>query len=73
MNDDAEKHAEAMLVAVEAVLTETRQTIEALRVSALQQAHAASHRADVTITTKKQENGSLREKCTLMNCLLVRT
>ena len=48
MNDDAEKSAEAMLVAVEAVLTETRETVEALTVSALQQAHAASHRAHVT-------------------------
>ena len=48
MNDDAQKSAEAMLVAVEAVLTETRETVEALTVSALQQAHAASHGADVT-------------------------
>ena len=48
MNDDAETSAEAMLVAVEAVLTETCETVEALTVSALQQAHAASHRADVT-------------------------
>ena len=35
MNDDAEKPAEAMLVAVEAVLIETRQTVEELTVSAL--------------------------------------
>ena len=37
-----------MLVARDAVLTETRETVEALTVSALQQAPAASHRADVT-------------------------
>ena len=46
--NDAEKSAEAMLVAVEAVLTETGESVEALTVSALQQAHAASHAADVT-------------------------
>ena len=66
MNDDAEKSSEAMLVAVEAVLTETRETVGAVRVAALQQAHAASHRAnvtaesfsqahkDITVTTKEQ-------------------
>ena len=65
-NDDGEKPAGAILVAVEALLTETRETIEALKVSALQQAHAASHSADVmgesffqahkdmTVTTKEQ-------------------
>ena len=66
MNDDAEKSAGAMLVAVEAVLTETRETVEALTVSVFQQAHAASHRAgmtaesfvqaqkDMTVSTKEQ-------------------
>ena len=56
---------ETMLVAAEAVLTETRET-EALTVSALQQAHPMSHRAettaesffqadtDMTVTTKEQ-------------------
>ena len=48
MNDDAEKSVGAMLVAVEAVLTETRETVEALTVSVLQQAHPASHRATMT-------------------------
>ena len=47
-NDDAEKSAGAMLVAVEAVLTVTRETVEALTVSALQEGHTASHSADVT-------------------------
>ena len=66
MNDDAEKSAEAMLVAVGAVLTETRETVEELAVSTIQQAHAASHRADLkaessfqahkdmTVTTKER-------------------
>ena len=39
---------ETMLVAAEAVLTETRETVETLIVSALQQAHAMSHRAERT-------------------------
>ena len=55
-----------MLVAAEAVLTETRDTIEALTVSVLQQAHEMSHRAntsaegffqahkDMTVTSKEQ-------------------
>ena len=38
MSDGAEKSAEAMMVAAEGVLTETRETSEALTVSALQQA-----------------------------------
>ena len=66
MDDDAEKSAEAILVAVEAALTETRETIEALTVATLQQAHPASHCAamtaesfsqahkDITVTTKEQ-------------------
>ena len=57
---------DTILVAVEAVLTETRETVEALTVSVLQQAHAMSHRAettaesfiqahkDMTVTTKEQ-------------------
>ena len=63
---NAETSAEAMLVAAEAVLTETRETIEALTVSALQQAHEMSHRPettaesffqahkDMTVTSKEQ-------------------
>ena len=39
---------ETMMIAAEAVLTETRETVEALIVSALQQAHAMSHRAETT-------------------------
>ena len=35
--------AESLMIAAEAVLTETRETIEALTVSALQQAHEMSH------------------------------
>ena len=66
MNNNAEKSAGAMLVAVETVLTETRERVEALTVSVLQQAYAASHRAnmtaesvvqaqqDMTVTTKEQ-------------------
>ena len=45
---NAEKSAEAMMVAAEAVLTETRETIEARTVSALQQAHEMSHRPGTT-------------------------
>ena len=57
---------ETMMVAAEAILIETRETVEALTVSALQQAHAMSHRAettaesffqahkDMTVTTKEQ-------------------
>ena len=41
---NAETSAEAMFITAEAVLTETRETIEALKVSALQQAHDMSHR-----------------------------
>ena len=63
---NAETSAEAMLIAAEAVLTETRETIEALTVSALQQAHEMSHRpettaesffqahTDMTVTSKEQ-------------------
>ena len=73
MNDDAEKSAEAMLVAVEAVVTETRETVDRLTVSALHKAHAMSHRADVTaeiffqahmdmtVTTKEQPRKKLLE------------
>ena len=57
---------ETMMVAAEAVLTETRETVEALTISALQQAHAMSHRSettaessfqaheDMTVTTKEK-------------------
>ena len=63
---NAEISAEAMMIAAETVLTETRETIEALRVSALQQAHEMSHRPettaesffqahkDMTVTSKEQ-------------------
>ena len=39
---------DTMLVAAEAVLTETRETVDALTVSALQQAHEMSHSAETT-------------------------
>ena len=45
---NAEISGEAMMVAAEAVLTETRETIEALTVSALQQADEMSHRPETT-------------------------
>ena len=45
---NAEMSAEVMLVAAEAVLTETRETHEALTVSALQQAGEMSHRPETT-------------------------
>ena len=68
---NAEKSAEAMMVAAEAVLTETRETIEALTVSALQHAHEMSHRPettaesffqahkDMTVTTKERARQKL--------------
>ena len=57
---------ESLMIAAEAVLTETRETVEALTVSALQQAHEMSHRPettaesffqahmDMTVTSKEQ-------------------
>ena len=63
---NAEVTAESLMIAAEAVLTETRETIEALTVSALQQAHEMSHRpettaesffqahTDMTVTSKEQ-------------------
>ena len=45
---NAEVTAESLMIAAEAVLTETRETIEALTVSALQQAHEMSHRPETT-------------------------
>ena len=62
----AEVTAESLMIAAEAVLTGTRETIEALTVSALQQAHEMSHRPettaesffqahkDMTVTSKEQ-------------------
>ena len=44
----ASSSAAALLVAAEAVLTETRETEDALTVSALQQTHATIHRTDTT-------------------------
>ena len=41
---NAEVTAESLMIAAEVVLTETRETIEALTVSALQQGHFMSHR-----------------------------
>ena len=58
--------AESMMIAAEAVLTKTLETIEALTVSALQQAHEMSHclqttaesffqaHKDMTVTSKEQ-------------------
>ena len=63
---NAEVTAESLMIAAEAVLTETRETSEALTVSALQQAHEMSHRPettaesffqphkDMTVTSKEQ-------------------
>ena len=42
------KEVDTMLVAAEAVLTETRETVEALTVSSVRQAHEMSHRAETT-------------------------
>ena len=63
---NAEVTAESLMIAAEAILTETRETVEALTVSALQQAHEMSHRPettaesffqahkDMSVTTKEQ-------------------
>ena len=63
---NGEVTAKSLMTAAGAVLTETRETIEALRVSALQQAHETSHRPettaesffqahkDMTVTSKEQ-------------------
>ena len=63
---NAEVTAESLMIAAEAVLTETGETIEALTVSTLQQAHEMSHRPemtaesffqahkDMTVTSKEQ-------------------
>ena len=45
---NAEVSAESLMIKAEPVLTETRETIEALTVSALQQAHEMSHRPETT-------------------------
>ena len=45
---NAEGTTESLITAFEAVLTETRETVEALTVSALQQAHEMSHRPEMT-------------------------
>ena len=45
---NADVSAEAMMIAAEVVLTETRETTEALTVSALQQAHEMCHRPGTT-------------------------
>ena len=45
---NAEVTAESMMIAAEAVLTETRETIEALTASALQQAHEMCHHPEMT-------------------------
>ena len=63
---NAEVSAESLMITAEAVLTEIRETIEALTVSALQHAHEMSHRPettaesffqahkDMTVTSKEQ-------------------
>ena len=63
---NAEVTSESLMIAAEAVLTETRETIEALKVSARQQAYEMSHRPettaesffqahkDMTVTSKQQ-------------------
>ena len=63
---NAEVTAESLMIAAEAVLIETRETVEALTVAALQQAHEMSHRPemtaesffqahkDMTVTSKEQ-------------------
>ena len=48
---NAEVTAESLMIAAEAVLTETRETIEALTVSALQQAYEMSHRPETTVVS----------------------
>ena len=45
---NAEVTAESLMIAAEAVLTETRETVEALTVSTLQQAQEMSHRPEMT-------------------------
>ena len=63
---NAEVTTESLMIQAEAVLTETRKTVEAFTVSALQQAHEMSHRPettaessfqvhkDMTVTSKEQ-------------------
>ena len=63
---NADVTVESLMIAAEAVLTENRETIEALTVSALQQVHEMSHRPgttaesffqahkDMTVTSKEQ-------------------
>ena len=48
---NGEVTAESLMIAAEAVLTETRETIEALTVSALQQAYEMSHRPETTVVS----------------------
>ena len=81
---NAEVTAESLMIAAEAILTETRETVEALTVSALQQAHEMSHRPettaesffqahkDMSVTTKEQAWRACKStrKCTWMICLL---
>ena len=45
---NAEVTAESLMIAAEAVLTETRETIEALTVSTLRQAHEMTYRPETT-------------------------
>ena len=64
--ENAEVTAESLMIAAEATLSETRETIEALTVSALEQVHEMIHRPetttenffqahkDMTVTTKEQ-------------------
>ena len=62
---NAEVTAESLMIAAEAVLTETRETIEALTVSALQHAHEMSHRPETTVESflpSSQGHDSARQK-----------
>ena len=58
---NAEVTAESLMIAAEAVLTETRETIEALTVSALQQAHEMSHRPEMTAESVFQAHKDMTE------------
>ena len=51
---NAEVTVESLMIAAEAILTETRETVEALTVSALQQAHEMSHRPETTAESSFQ-------------------
>ena len=60
---NAEVTAESLMIAAEAVLTETPETIEALTVSALQQAHEMSHRPETTTESFFQAHKDMTVTC----------